>query len=437
MQEIVGGDDRRHGTGRIAGPDPRRRGASRVTDARAFPDPGPPGGAATGEHPGPGDPGAVLGAAVEVLAGSDPEALGDAGLAGAVLALRRAMDRLDGIFARWAAAANARGIGTDGAGGSTAGWLAREAGMRVGDAQAAITAGGVCQLLTATGDAWRSGEISTAAFRTIAGARVEGHDDRLVACEGVLLGLARRADMRGLRRAAAHFRNLAYADGTRPPVPDGLHLSRAWAGRTVLTGEFGDAAAETLATALHAYADPPEHHRPRPASQRYADALVRIAEAALEALPGGGRPRAQVSVVVDWATLTQGRPGRLDGDFTGPIHPSDVRRLLCDCDLSRVVTGPDGIPVDVGRTSRTVPPATRRALVARDGGCRFPRCDRPAGWCDAHHVHHWADGGATDLQNLVLLCDRHHRAVHHNRWRVELDRDGVLRIRGPDGARVG
>jgi hypothetical protein len=87
-----------------------------------------------------------------------------------------------------------------------------------------------------------------------------------------------------------------------------------------------------------------------------------------------------------------------------------TRRLSCDASLVRD-----------GRKSRTFPSALRRALRARDGGCRFPGCENRR-FVDAHHVHHWAQGGETTLGNLVLLCRRHHRAVHEGGYRV--DRDG-------------
>jgi len=68
--------------------------------------------------------------------------------------------------------------------------------------------------------------------------------------------------------------------------------------------------------------------------------------------------------------------------------------------------------LDVGRRTRTISPALRRALVVRDAGCVHPGCDRPPSWCEGHHLRHWVDGGTTDLANLILLCRRHHRAQH-------------------------
>ena len=216
--------------------------------------------------------------------------------------------------------------------------------------------------------AWRAGEISTGATRTIVAARVAEHDETLVACEPELLALARRGDLRSLRRAAAHFRNLALADGSEPRDRDGLHISQLYDGRTVISGELSNLGAETVVTALHAYVDPPSEGDTRTTSQRYAAALVRMAEVAITHLADDHRTPTQVSIVVDWATLTEGKLGRLDGEFTGPIHPQDIQRALCDSSISRVVTGPDSMPLDVGRTLRVPPAPMRRAVVARDQG---------------------------------------------------------------------
>lgn len=93
-------------------------------------------------------------------------------------------------------------------------------------------------------------------------------------------------------------------------------------------------------------------------------------------------------------------------------------------------------PLDVGRLTSTVPSPMRRAVIARDGLCRFPGCDRPPGWCDAHHVVHWADGGETALHNLVLLCKRHHGVVHADGFSLRMV-EGVPVFRRPDGSRLG
>ena len=370
--------------------------------------------------------------AVDDLAATAPEELSDAALAAELLALRAQMDRQDAVFARLARAAHQRGVGAIDGAASTAAWLRHRARMREGDARAAIEAGEMCDLLVDTGVAWRAGEISTGAARTIAAARVEGHDDTYVACQPTFLDLAHRHDLRNLRRATAHFRRLALANGTEPRAHDGLHVSRLFDGRTVISGELSDLAAETVTTALHAYTDPPDDLETKTTSRRYADALVRICEAALAHTHDHERTRAHVSIVVDWKTLTERQPGRLDGAFTGPIHPRDIERLLCDCDISRIVTGPDSLPLDIGRTRRTPPPALRRALTTRDGGCRWPGCDRPAGFCQAHHTQPWHTGGPTSITNLVLFCPHHHDIAHRPGWSIHFD-GKILKITRPDG----
>ena len=166
------------------------------------------------------------------------------------------------------------------------------------------------------------------------------------------------------------------------------------------------------------------------ASQRRADALGLAADLD-RGTPGD---RYQVVVHVD-ADVLQGDAGTGQSaleDEDGVHVPAQTSRRMA-CDASRVVMrhGPDGTVLDVGRKTRTIPPAIRRALRARGRTCRFPGCS--CRHCDAHHVRHWADGGATRLDNLLLLCRRHHRAVHEEGFTVELRDDGDARFFRPDG----
>ena len=120
-------------------------------------------------------------------------------------------------------------------------------------------------------------------------------------------------------------------------------------------------------------------------------------------------------------------------DEAGGIHVSGetARRMACDAAKVTMRHGPAGEVLSVGRRTRTISPALRRALAARDRHCRFPGCQ--ATRCDSHHVRHWAHGGETTLSNLVLLCRRHHRAVHEEGFRVGFDAAGESRFVRPDG----
>jgi HNH endonuclease/Domain of unknown function (DUF222) len=113
-------------------------------------------------------------------------------------------------------------------------------------------------------------------------------------------------------------------------------------------------------------------------------------------------------------------------EYAGVVASATVQRLACDATITRVLLDSRSAVVDVGRSERVVPGATRRALNIRDRGCRWPGCDRSASWTAAHHVVHWAHGGRTDLENLVLLCNRHHWSVHEGGWQLVRADDGGL-----------
>jgi hypothetical protein len=116
---------------------------------------------------------------------------------------------------------------------------------------------------------------------------------------------------------------------------------------------------------------------------------------------------------------TEPEPGRSELEDGTRVTRETSRRLSCDATLVGVAQQRDGSVLDVGRTTRTIPPRLRRALEIRDRGCRFPACGRR--FTDAHHVKHWADGGVTSLDNCLLLCRYHHRLVHEGGWRIGFD----------------
>ena len=119
-----------------------------------------------------------------------------------------------------------------------------------------------------------------------------------------------------------------------------------------------------------------------------------------------------------WLQLAIGH-GTLDSGALS--DPATIRRWACDAEIVPMVLGSKSEPLDIGRRSRLVPDAMRRALTFRDGGCAFPGCTRRPRRCHAHHVEHWAaDEGPTCLENLTLLCRHHHQVIHHGHWTVEM-----------------
>lgn len=177
---------------------------------------------------------------------------------------------------------------------------------------------------------------------------------------------------------------------------------------------------------------------PAPASAEAspaADALVRVADAFLAGQRPDGRPggeRHQILVCVREDALM---PDGVAAD-AGIAHvpPDTLRRLACDAGLTRVTVNDEGTPLDVGRKSRTIPPAIRRALIVRDRCCRFPGCENTK-WLDAHHIDHWMHGGETSRDNLVLLCTTHHRLLHEGGFTLARH-GGELAFRRPDGTDV-
>ena len=182
------------------------------------------------------------------------------------------------------------------------------------------------------------------------------------------------------------------------------------------------------------------------AGARRADALRHIAETFLArhgeaAGAGSSADRIQVVVHVDQAVLSDvavkrdDEPHRCELDDGPALALDTARRLACDATVVGLIEGADGEPLDVGRKTRSIPPALSRALRARDGGCRYPGCDRTR-FTEGHHVKHWADGGETKLGNLVTLCGFHHRLVHEGGYGVAATDDGVFVFTQPDGRRV-
>ena len=174
--------------------------------------------------------------------------------------------------------------------------------------------------------------------------------------------------------------------------------------------------------------------RPEPISQRRADALVRMAEGyASKSGTDRGGDRYLVHVHTDIETLkTDGTGAESEIDECCNVSAETSRRLSCDAGVVHWLENGDGETLSVGRKTRTVPPSIRRALKRRDKGCRFPGCTCNR-FVDAHHIQHWADGGETSLNNLLLLCRHHHRLVHEEGFGVHSQADGQVHFTDPQG----
>jgi hypothetical protein len=149
----------------------------------------------------------------------------------------------------------------------------------------------------------------------------------------------------------------------------------------------------------------------------------------------GHKPQVIVKIEIEDLVDPAVGAGAADMGFGAAISAARARWVACDGAVTRIVMGPDGVPLDVGRSVRLVPPHLRRAVEVRDGGCVGAGCGAPTHWCDVHHLIAWIDGGETSLVNSALLCERHHTKVHHG-FRIERQPDGRWRTWRPDGTEI-
>ncbi len=211
-----------------------------------------------------------------------------------------------------------------------------------------------------------------------------------------------------------------------------LYVSPGAAGMSCYRLILDPEGAAVLNAALAALSGPVPHEDgtrdERTPAARRADALLALVRRAVSTADQGmpSASGAQLVVTLAWDHL---RDGVCGAGLTGTdevLSPAVVRRLACDGDIIPMVLGSDSELLDVGRAKRLFTAGQRRALVQRDGGCSFPGCTAPPGWCQAHHVVHWIHGGPTDLSNGALLCQRHHAYVHRRDLTASVTDSGVF-----------
>ncbi len=315
--------------------------------------------------------------------------------------------------------------------------------------------------------ALQDGDLPLAHAKALARAE-RHHEDAFAAAVDDLVALAADLSARDYAQVVAAWADLV---DDRAPADDGRRRfdtadTLGGMAHTTMFGPAEDAAIVRAAIEALDLLDPPElPGGPRSRAQRHYDIVIDLFRRALAdrlgtdpTTPGG------VDVIIDAATAAEltTHPDRLPladadplGDLLAPWRPdADTERrlrtcrrpdgtpttaavaavLLCSGWVRRIIIDPTtGAPIDAGRAYRRYNARQRRLLAVRDGGCVFPGCTRGPRWCDAHHLHHWEDGGPTDLDNGALLCRRHHRLVHQG-WTIARDPvTGTVTATGPDG----
>ncbi len=219
-----------------------------------------------------------------------------------------------------------------------------------------------------------------------------------------------------------------------PPRTSDLRLSRASDGHLlvdgVLTPSAGAQVEHAITTALDAY----RSDDTRSTGELRADALASVCAYFNAHHEGDGTPRHRPHVELLFEAHEVADPHATAFTTDGnPVGSPATDAFLCDCVIHRVVRSGSAV-LDYGRRQRLVSAALFRAVALRDGGCRFPGCDRPVRFSDAHHVVHWRQGGRTSIDNLCLLCVHHHHLIHEPGWNVALGPAGEVVVTSPAGA---
>ena len=328
-------------------------------------------------------------------------------------------------------------------------WLIGHARLAPGDASRIVRSGRALEHLPelAAGFAagWVTAEQVDVVARTVGPAeiaRAAEQDVDLAPFDRAWTAVAEETSHQSLAVAVQAFADALDPDGAEPDPTEGRRLAIAQHADGSVTGRFDlDAVGgEKVQAAIESIvqADRPAGDD-RTRAQQNADAFVQLCDNQLASgdLPTMRTVKPHVVLEIGLDDLVDPAAGRgaATTGFGATISAARARWLACDASISRIVMGPDGVPLDLGRDHRVVTPGLRKAVERRDRSCVFTGCGAPTWWCDVHHLVHWVHGGETSLGNSALLCERHHTKVHHG-FRVERPPDGRWRTYRPDGTPI-
>lgn len=370
----------------------------------------------------------------------DPHSLPDDVLGERILALESLVRRAQAAQAAAVRVFDARDAADADGAASTACWLRDRAGASDADARRLVGLARSLDRLPSMAAALRAGEVTPAHVRVLAGRSRHLDSATIAEAEPALTAWAKRLDP--VRFAVVVRRWVATVapaeferDTERRYDARWLSVSRTFGGMTSLAGMFEPEGAAVLEAALEALVSANPGDDPRSRDQQRADALVDLVELArshdLLPVTGGHRPEILVHASAGTLAGDVAAPPVLDGG--SPLTAAAFDRLACDARFRRLLVDALGVPTDLGRATRQVPPALRKYVALRDGGCRYPGCPRSAAYCEAHHAVYWRHGGRTSAGNLVLLCRYHHHLVHDRRHDLELLPDATVTVTRPDG----
>ncbi|MBM4557250.1 DUF222 domain-containing protein [Rhodococcus hoagii] len=395
------------------------------------------------------------GIAATALQPAEVRRLVEPDLVRSVIEVSREIERLEALRTVAVAEIDERAVSFDTLGfRSVKQWLAANTLLEVPAAARILALGRMLSRQPEIADAFNAGDIS-AEHAALIGKFCETPprgmpNEALDSCRKVLLDAASgpAATTTTVRTCISRLERIFESDEL-PPSEDTerneFHASKTLNGRVSVKGDLDAVTGEMLLTALSALTkprnpvdDPAEKLTPaRQRADAFAEILRRYLDSGDAPIEGGERPHLSLHVNAadlarsesahEWTHTGEGSDLFGDKDIarlphTGPLSIATARRIACDCHLTPIVMD-DGVPLNLGRSSRTVSKKQRRALIARDHGCAFPGCGTAPAHCEGHHVKHWADGGPTDLDNLVLLCRYHHTLLHHSHWDVKIGAD--------------